>query len=290
MITRRCSEQRFFLRPDDETTRIVTYILARALRRYGVELHAVVVMSNHIHLVVTDVLGNLPEFLRYLDSQIARAMNRKLGRREAFWDNQRCNWVKLRAAEDVLKAIAYVHANPVKAGLTKRAAYWPGLSSWGQGHGSGALGRMGRYTVVRPKGFFRATEANSQREELQLTKPTLCDAMSNADYREAVAYYTREEEQQARAEVTYVMGAKRVCQQDPFSAPKGAAKARLPGMHPNVSGHLREVLLEGIREYRAFQQAYREAWECYRYDPTALFPAGTYWMRIYAHVNVAPDS
>ena len=85
LVTRRCSERRFFLRPSASTTAIFQYVLAVAALRYNVLIHAYCVMSNHYHLVVTDPDAQLPEFSRYLDSLVARAVNASLGRWEAFW-------------------------------------------------------------------------------------------------------------------------------------------------------------------------------------------------------------
>jgi putative transposase len=80
LITRRCSERRFFLRPDPQITWIFEYLLAVACERHGVELHGFVCMSNHYHLVVTDHNARLPEFQQYLNSLLARAVNCARGR------------------------------------------------------------------------------------------------------------------------------------------------------------------------------------------------------------------
>ncbi len=39
---------------------VLLYLLALATRRYPVQVHAFCVLSNHLHLVVTDVEGRLP--------------------------------------------------------------------------------------------------------------------------------------------------------------------------------------------------------------------------------------
>jgi hypothetical protein len=45
---------------------------AEAVERHGVLVHAAVFMSNHLHMVVTDVRGNLPEFCHLMFGQIAK--------------------------------------------------------------------------------------------------------------------------------------------------------------------------------------------------------------------------
>ncbi len=66
LVTRRCSERRCFLRPCTATSEIVLFVLACAAARYNVAIHAFCVMSNHVHIVLTDVDGRLPSFMQYL--------------------------------------------------------------------------------------------------------------------------------------------------------------------------------------------------------------------------------
>ena len=64
LVTRRCLGRRFLLRPDRALNELIGYCLARAAKAHGIELHAVTVMSNHYHLVLTDPRGVLPDFMR----------------------------------------------------------------------------------------------------------------------------------------------------------------------------------------------------------------------------------
>ncbi len=51
MITRRCSERRFFLRPDDITTAFI-YCLALAVQRPKVEVNFACALTNHHHTCI----------------------------------------------------------------------------------------------------------------------------------------------------------------------------------------------------------------------------------------------
>ncbi len=95
LITRRCSQRTFRLRPSPETNRIFMYCLALAIDKTGVELHAACVMSNHHHLVVTDPRGVLPDFLRELHRLTAKVMNALQGQWENLWAAEPCNVVRL---------------------------------------------------------------------------------------------------------------------------------------------------------------------------------------------------
>jgi len=60
LVTRRCSEPRFFLWPSKVTDETFRYVLAIAARRHGIRVHAYCVLSNHFQLVVTDPDAKLP--------------------------------------------------------------------------------------------------------------------------------------------------------------------------------------------------------------------------------------
>ena len=51
LVTRRCTQRQFLLRPSAQTNAILLYCLARAAGLYGVEVHAYCFLSNHYHLV-----------------------------------------------------------------------------------------------------------------------------------------------------------------------------------------------------------------------------------------------
>lgn len=85
LVTRRCSERRFFLRPDSFVTRAILFILGYALAWFSLELHAAVALSNHWHLVITDLKGKKSQFFRLVHMMIARSVNTFRGRSEAFW-------------------------------------------------------------------------------------------------------------------------------------------------------------------------------------------------------------
>jgi len=146
LITRRCVGRAFRLRPSSETTRIIKYCLALALAKTGVVVHAICVMSNHHHLVVTDPNGVLPVFLREFHRACAKAINHAQGQVENLWAAEPCNVVQLAADNDVIDKVAYVVANPVAAGLVAAPEQWPGLLLW----------REHEQTVERPAAYFSA--------------------------------------------------------------------------------------------------------------------------------------
>ena len=84
LLSRRCFERRFFLRPSAKINQIFEFCLAIAAERTGVLVHAYCVLSNHYHLIATDPHGNLPVFMHWLNEYVAKCVNADLGRWESF--------------------------------------------------------------------------------------------------------------------------------------------------------------------------------------------------------------
>lgn len=177
LLTRRCSERRFFLLPEPTVTLIFEYLLGLLSKQYGIDVHAYVAMSNHYHLVVTDTEGRLPDFQRDLNSLLARTINRHWARREAFWERESYSGVKLLEDQDLISKMAYTLANPVKARLVDRACEWEGATS-----ATMSFGRARR--IRRPDKFFR--DSMPEEVELVLTRPAGFEGLSDAEVLELV--------------------------------------------------------------------------------------------------------
>src|SRR5262249_19185621 len=134
-------------------------------QKTGVLVHAVCVMSNHHHLVVTDPYGVLPDFLRELHRLTAKAINASQGQWENLWAAEPCNVVRLVTDDDVDDHIAYVIANPVAGGLVKHPDEWPGIANWGE-HA---------IRVERPAFYFSEDGACPPHIALAFTRPPIRD-------------------------------------------------------------------------------------------------------------------
>jgi REP element-mobilizing transposase RayT len=282
LVTRRCSERRFFLRPSAAVNDIIRYVLAVAAGRYGVAIHAFCVLSNHLHLVVTDIKGNLPAFEQYVGSLVARAINSLHGHWEHFWAPGSYSAVKLLEPGDVLSKMAYVLANPVAAGLVRHGAEWPGLWSAPQEIGAGPV------IVKRPRHFFRAEGNMPGAATLELVCPPGFES-PEAFRRELVAALTDLEDEAARkiaSEGRAFLGRSKVLAQRPGARPAEGAPRR--ELNPRIAGRDRWKRVEAIARLKHFLAAYRTAW--LRFTAGArdtIFPPGTYWMRVTYGVRCA---
>jgi putative DNA methylase len=87
-------------------------------------LIAWVVMPNHVHLLIEPLLEQrLADLVHAWKSFTAKEINRLLGRTGSLW--QREYWDRyIRDMEHLQSTIAYIHTNPVAAGLVVQVAHW----------------------------------------------------------------------------------------------------------------------------------------------------------------------
>ncbi|HZZ83765.1 MAG TPA: hypothetical protein VFE30_04455 [Anaeromyxobacteraceae bacterium] len=279
LLTRRCSERRFFLRPSRTTNAIFLYVLALAARMFRVRVHAFCVLSNHYHLVLTDPDGHLPAFMQYLDSLVARAMNASLGRWEGFWSaDGSYSAVTQGDAGDIVRKIAYTLANPSSAGLVRSGREWPGIWSAPEQLASATL------TAPRPDIFF--SPAMPESASLELALPPGFSSAEELQRLVTTAMAELEEEHRNQAPKRGFLGRARVLAQRPFSRPALDEPRRK--LNPRIAARDKWKRIEAIERLRAFLEAYRLALAELRSGVRdALFPAGTYQLRLEHNVRCA---
>ena len=272
LVTRRCAQRQFLLRPSKVTNEVFLYLLALAAQRFAIQVHAFCVLSNHFHLIVTDPDARLPAFHQFLDSLVARALNCAHGRWEAFWAPNSFSAVALASPADVLDKAAYVLANPVAAGLVRRGRLWPGLWSAPEKIGAGAL------EARRPKHFFNPDGDLPETVSLKLTAPP--GSGSAAAFRASLTALVAEREELAAKEFPNgFLGVAKVLAQDPEGRPRGVEPRGK--LNPRVAALDKWNRVQVLQRLLTFLQTYREAWEARREGKrNVLFPAGTYLLRV----------
>lgn len=98
------------------------------LREYaeltGCRVHAYVLMTNHVHLLVTPEREQSPsELMKALGQRYAQYFNRTYQRTGPFWDGRYRSCVA-QAEEYLLICQRYIELNPVRAGMVKHPAQY----------------------------------------------------------------------------------------------------------------------------------------------------------------------
>jgi putative transposase len=281
MVTRRCSERRFFLRPDDETNNAFVYCLALAAQRAKVQVTFTVAMSNHHPTGTHDPEGTFPVFIEYFHGLLARCQNAYLGRFENFWSSEPTSVVRLVEPNDILEKMVYAFTNPAVADLVDRVEEWPGVTSFK------ATVSQGNLVASRPKHFFRAHGEMPEVVELPIHRPAGYEGLSPEDWANLVGKRVRDEESRERdRRVTHgvaALGRQGILSQKPLDHPKTPAPHFR--MNPRVAAKSKWARIEALLRNRAFVEKYREAFLRHVAGIAAVvFPFGTYLMRKIARV------
>ena len=287
LVTRRCTQRQFLLRPSEATSQLFGFLLAVAAERFQVDVHAFCVMSNHVHLVVTDRQARLPAFSQFLGSLVARSMNALLLRGENFWSPSSYSAVALVTPADIVDKVAYALANPVAAGLVRRGRLWPGLWSPPE------LVAASPLQFTRPAHFFRklGQTALPERASLRLVTPPGFD--SPASFSRAVRQALQAREALAAADLAAAgrdfLGPQHVLAQSPASTPSHPAPRH--GLKPRLACRDKWRRIQALGQLVQFLKDYRRAFAAWRSGVlNALFPSGTYRMRILHNAPCAAPS
>lgn len=110
-------------------------LLEENAQKFGVALHAYVLMENHFDLLVTPTSdGGLPQMMQAIGRRYVRYFNDCHGRSGTLWEGRYRSTV-LQAESYLLACMASMDLDPVRAGVVKEARDYPWSS---HGHYVGA--------------------------------------------------------------------------------------------------------------------------------------------------------
>ena len=99
--------------------------LQDASLKNGVAVHAYVLMTNHVHLVVTpDDEQGLPRMMQRVGLRYAKYINRLYRRTGTVWEG-RYRAAPIDTDNYLLACYRYVELNPVRAGMVQQPAAYP---------------------------------------------------------------------------------------------------------------------------------------------------------------------
>ncbi|WP_104987253.1 transposase [Sorangium cellulosum] len=280
LLTRRVLRRHLLLRPDAAITQLVLYSLAVSARRFGIQVHALCVMSTHLHLVITDIKGELPLFLQIFHRLVALGTKVLRAWDGPMWDHEQTSVVRLMTPEAVVEKIAYTLANPVAAGLVRRGRDWPGAKVLVDELGRGTL------RAERPAVYFNPANPRWPDEAtLPLALPPGVTPDTADGFRRAVDAELERQEAQAYAEVQQrgydVLGAERAREVSPYERATSSEPVRARNPTFAVGRKQPGAWERAATAVRAFRAAYRDAlvhWRLGMRD--VVFPAGTWCMRV----------
>ncbi len=268
------------MKPTPELYAIVVGVIARAQRRFPVEVCGIVVLSNHYHLLLwVPDSRRLADFMCFVNSNLAREAGRLVAWCERFWARRYQAIVVSDEEEAQVARLKYLLSHGCKEGLVARPQDWPGV------HAVNALleGRplAGRWLdrtrghLTRARGQGSPPEVFATDESL-IVEPLPCwRHLSPQQIRQRVQSLLDEIEAEAVTlqKEKRPLGIETLRRQDPHSAPVRSKKSPAPAFHAATRAAHR-----ALREaYRHFVASFRDAAERLRAgDLSARFPPGSF--------------
>ncbi|MGR8919390.1 MAG: transposase [Gammaproteobacteria bacterium] len=133
----------------DDDRRFFRELVAEQATDAAVDVHAYVLMRNHVHLLVTPAdAGAVSVMMQGVGRRYVQYFNRRYGRSGTLWEGRfRANVVE--ADSYLLACQRYIELNPVRAGVVRT----PGEHAWSSFHAN-AMGRPDE--IVTPHELYAA--------------------------------------------------------------------------------------------------------------------------------------
>jgi REP element-mobilizing transposase RayT len=281
-VTCRTIHSRFLLRAGSMVNEIILGVLGRAQRKYPTRVCGYVFASNHLHLLLeVDDAHQLSQFMRYVNSNLARKVGRLVGWRDKIW-SRRYQAIVVSPEDAAQTArLRYILSHGVKENLVEKVDQWPGVHcAKSLLTGEPAEGYWFDQTqeyAARGRGeeFDRMRYAT---REILVLSPLPCWKHLSEEVRrqlvvEMIADIETEAALRRQRSGSQVLGASAVLGQHPFDRPARPKRSPAPLFHA-ASQRMR---LELWAAYAWFVAAFREASAKLRAgDRMARFPAGSF--------------
>lgn len=281
MVTRRCTQRQFLLRPDSETRNAFLYCLIEAAQKTGVDVVMAQMMSNHTHESSLPRIGTIVDFYQRFHTHLARCVNAQRGRWENMWSSEPTCLVETveNDREKWIDQLVYIATNPVKAHLVDTVAHWPASDF--------VLALLNKRPVAATRpALFRYD--GTMPEHVEMT-PTIPPELGDPD--EIIAELKRrirlvEEEcalERARTG-RRIIGRSTVLRQSWRDNPTTFEPRR--NIRPRVAARSKWARIAAIQRNKLFEADYKRARIQWAAGLPAIFPPGTFWLARHARITV----
>jgi REP element-mobilizing transposase RayT len=293
-VTNRCEQERLFLLPKPAVLKLIGAWLAKSLAEHGdsIEIYAFIFLSNHFHILLRDPKGQLAEFMWFFQLNLAKAVNRQLGRSGHFFSRE-YDAAPVLTDDDLENRYAYILTNAVKARLVSKARSAPFFSSLGMALENRSLefdweDRTWRHNKTR-RGQTVARIDAIRKYTLTLSVPPMWRAWSDAQRRRRieglVAVNEERYEKERRTQGRGVLGVRGIFSQSPLMRPRNPARSprvRVFCLDPELKAEYLDGAKAVVAMYRkaigGFLEATRRGrrvlikWPAWTYPPSSMVP------------------
>ncbi len=303
-ITVKAVGDSFRFLPTVEVRQSLLFVFAWMAGKYGLLIHEFEFMSNHFHFIATDVRGELPNFMRDLNSNLAIQLNALRG---TSGSNIEKGYLQILISDvgKLLDKAVYILCNAVSANLVARTKDWKGPNSLSMDYAAPLVierpkcGIWKESRAPKPKSRFesrgrrryRGRSKAPERAQLILHRPPgmmpeCSDGQVRQQIRDAVVQREVELAEERRRTGRKVLGMKGVLMQHFLDTPRRSRV--LFETKPRVSGRDRRKRREALAAILEFEAEYRKARDAWLGGHReTVFPHGTWLMRVRFGVECA---
>jgi len=289
-MSRRTTRRHYLFTPDVQglIEQAFWYCLAYGAKKYGIEVHAAVLMSTHIHLDITDVHGNRPRLEQELHRLFALCVKAIRGWPEEVFNKSPTGEHEPLTAEGRVESLAYLTTNPSLGFAVRYSRDWPGAKTRPEDIGTRVV------RVRRPAVFFNPNNPQWPDElELELTMPAILEETYGAEEaRRRIAERAHELEREAWQEAKRLgigfRGPRRVMR-TPHTARARSHEvfgARNPRFSAAGDGEAARRKVAWLRDFNAQYDRALAAWTSG--NRRVPFPYGCWWMRVHHGARCKP--
>ncbi|MFL0810702.1 MAG: transposase [Agarilytica sp.] len=172
-------------------------LLTELLPKYGVALHAYVLMTNHVHLLMTpNDSESISRLTRVLGSRYAFYINKTYKRTGTLWEGRHKSSA-VDTENHLLKCYRYIELNPVAANMIERPEEYRwssyGVNAWGDDskvvvfHDEYLrLGRSKKERLANYRGLFRASLSGEDLDSIRKAAH-YCQPLGDSRFCEKIA-------------------------------------------------------------------------------------------------------
>jgi len=109
---------------EDEDYSTYAYWLGEASKRYSIKIHSFVLMTNHVHILITPPEKTSTSlFMQYIGRRYVPYMNQKYGKSGSIWEG-RYKASLVQVEDYFLATMRYIELNPVRAGMVESPSHY----------------------------------------------------------------------------------------------------------------------------------------------------------------------
>ena len=285
-VTVRTLQQRYLLRPGPRLNPLVVGVLAKGQVATGMRVHAVAVMSNHLHLLASPTsTRQLADFMSQVNGNLSKEVGRLHDWPGTMFPRRYTSIPVSDEPQAQVARLRYLLEQGCKENLVAAPTDWPGV------HSSRAMieGRSMSGIWIDRTALFRARQRGETVSEAELTEHVelkldplpcwrhLAPAAYRARLTEIIETIERETVERHQRDRTAPKGAAWVRRRHPHERPKPGRRSPRPRFHA-FARTVRERLAAAYREFLA---AYRLAVQRLANGDTAVtFPDTCYPPRL----------